>query len=310
MNAPPSFPNRIHRIGPLAAGAAALCLAGIMMADIHVRDVRGRPGQQVSVTVEIGDLPGLAGVDLQLSLPEFAVPGTAVTADLGSGFLIASRARPGAVHVAMARGTGLEVGSGALLTIPIRIDPDAPEGAHAVSPGRLRLHDADGNVLAGTATAGELHVMPPAPDMDSDGLDDDWEVDYFQSTTADGEDDDDGDGASNRHEFLAGTDPTSADSLLFVRRIDADAGADGDRRDMDIVLEWDGRADREYEIHWSDGPLGSDMTWRPVYNPNIPRNDGRLQWTDNGTRTLRAPTAVGERFYRIMVKPDGIPPVR
>ena len=55
------------------------------------------------------------------------------------------------------------------------------------------------------------------PDADGDGLPDAWELAYFGNTTnAVATADADGDGLSNRDEYLAGTDPTNALSVLKI----------------------------------------------------------------------------------------------
>ena len=49
-------------------------------------------------------------------------------------------------------------------------------------------------------------------DTDGDGLADAWELQYFGNLDQDGNGDPDGDGATNLHEFNAGTDPTNPDT--------------------------------------------------------------------------------------------------
>jgi Tol biopolymer transport system component len=53
-------------------------------------------------------------------------------------------------------------------------------------------------------------------DVDGDGMDDDWELSYFNTLTFRGDDDVDGDGANNLAEFRAGTDPTNEGSVFQV----------------------------------------------------------------------------------------------
>jgi Tol biopolymer transport system component len=77
--------------------------------------------------------------------------------------------------------------------------------------------------LAGDLSPGDynealdiFYVRLGAGDSDNDGIDDSWEVTYFNDTARDGTGDLDGDWHSDFQEFLAGTDPTNAGSVLEV----------------------------------------------------------------------------------------------
>ncbi len=64
-------------------------------------------------------------------------------------------------------------------------------------------------------------------DANFDGLPDDWETMYWGSNAANwpsGQSDSDGDGATNLQEFLAGTDPTDANSVLRVQIVTTGQG--------------------------------------------------------------------------------------
>ena len=84
-----------------------------------------------------------------------------------------------------------------------------------------RLTDAGNYTVIITNGAGQQAVSSPASltvltDFDADGLADVWESQYGFSTNnpSDGLLDPDGDGMSNRAEYLAGTDPTDGSSCL------------------------------------------------------------------------------------------------
>jgi len=61
-------------------------------------------------------------------------------------------------------------------------------------------------------TSNVLCVSGQAVDIDFDGLEDEWERQFFGGLASGPEDDLDGDGYSNIKEFLGGSDPTNPDS--------------------------------------------------------------------------------------------------
>jgi len=84
-------------------------------------------------------------------------------------------------------------------------------------------------------------------DRDADGMDDDWEEDYFTSTTnsSGGVDEDwDEDGFRDLYEYLAGTDPTNASSLLII----SDAWV---QPASNVVLKWLSVTDKFYSVFQS-----------------------------------------------------------
>ena len=68
------------------------------------------------------------------------------------------------------------------------------------------------------------------PDVDSNGIADAWELQYFNQTTVDADADADGDGASDLHEYYAGTNCTNAASRFqFVSAT---------RTNSDMRVDW------------------------------------------------------------------------
>lgn len=121
-----------------------------------------------------------------------------------------------------------------------------------------------------------------SPDADSDGLPDDWEMEFLGSL-ADGPDDDpDGDSTSNIEEYRVGSRPHVFDSFRrSILRITRTAGGE-------IQITWASVAERTYVV-WSCLDLVSG------------------QWTDEGTvlssgseTTWSDADATSQRkFYRI-----------
>jgi hypothetical protein len=121
-------------------------------------------------------------------------------------------------------------------------------------------------------------------DLDHDGLWDFWECQNFGGTNmaaGAASADWDGDGFNNRAEFLAGTDPTSSNSVLVViRGIVREAGG--------FRVSWQGGRDAVQYLERCD-----DLTtglWNPIFTNPPP--------TDILNDLLDA-TAASNRFYRV-----------
>jgi Tol biopolymer transport system component len=126
-----------------------------------------------------------------------------------------------------------------------------------------------------------------SPDMDGDGMDDDWEIAYFGNLSRDGTGDFDSDGATDYSEFIAGTDPTNNNSLFRVLTVTPVGGGSK-------VLFWTGNPTRNYRAEFKDGLASSN--WSTV--------DGPVSW--NGfTASITDGTASGasNRFYRVVRLP-------
>ncbi len=82
-------------------------------------------------------------------------------------------------------------------------------------------------------------------DTDPDGMDDDWEVVYFDNLSRDGDGDFDSDGVSDRAEFLAGTSPTANDSIFRLLTV-APAGGGS------TLVMWAGNPSRNYRVEFKD----------------------------------------------------------
>jgi hypothetical protein len=98
------------------------------------------------------------------------------------------------------------------------------------------------NASAGTLNAGQTaRATDPVQDHDRDGLPSAWELRYFGGiTNAQCGCDPDGDGADNRAEWWAGTDPTNPASVLRMHGFAA--GSHG------IVLRWPSVSGRLYRV--------------------------------------------------------------
>jgi len=133
----------------------------------------------------------------------------------------------------------------------------------------------------GTAFTTEYLLV--AADADGDEMNDDWEVVMFGSLAALPVDDGDGDGFSNRQEFLAGTDPRSATSALRITSL-LPGGE----------LRFTTEAGKSYVIEYRDDMQAG--TWDPLTNGVV--GTGReLSVTDPDMPGL------ARRFYRVRLLP-------
>jgi hypothetical protein len=68
------------------------------------------------------------------------------------------------------------------------------------------------------------------------------------------------------------------------------------------MIEWTAQEGKNYQIHWSNGPIGPNTVWHEVYRPEFQRTGSTLSWIDDGTRTYTDDSR--ERYYRIVVEAD------
>ncbi len=145
---------------------------------------------------------------------------------------------------------------------------------------RANVVNAAGNVNSSSV------AMTVLRDFDGDGMADIWETNYFgfsTNNTADGLLDFDGDGMSNRDEFIAGTNPTNALSLLKLIQTATNAN----------VLQFTAQTNRTYSILCRTN-LG-DALWGNVTNI----------FPSTAVRTVLVNSAVSppldpERYYRVI----------
>ncbi len=121
-------------------------------------------------------------------------------------------------------------------------------------------------------------------DSDLDGMDDDWEMAYFNTLARDGSGDFDVDGATDRHEFEAGTDPTNIGSIFRALTIEP---GNGNSR---LVL-WQSQMDRKYRVEFKNDL--SEEFWEEL---------GTV--TASGSiASLADPAAAPRRIYRVVLLP-------
>jgi hypothetical protein len=157
---------------------------------------------------------------------------------------------------------------------------------------QIELEGASGMAFAlGFETGSALTL-----DSDSDGLPDWWETQFglnpqdpngANGATADL----DGDGRTNREEYILGTNPTVADS--------ASAGLTIVRASPSTVrLKFGTSRDRVYRIYYRENLQSG--TWTQA-GGDIPGTGGIVEYVDDGSGTGAPPTTAQPRFYKLEV---------
>jgi hypothetical protein len=135
--------------------------------------------------------------------------------------------------------------------------------------------------LAGNLLSKSWRQEAP-PDSDGDFIEDAWEIATFGNLDRDGKGDFDNDGFSDLSEFLAGTDPRNAQSLLRITGLTAEQS--------DTRIEWPQTTGKNYQVHYKDDLL--EPSWKPV-QATVQRN-ATLAW-------IIDPSRQSKRFYRVTI---------
>jgi hypothetical protein len=135
---------------------------------------------------------------------------------------------------------------------------------------------------------GYLEILPTVPDYNFDGFTDLFQRQYFApwtSTNAAPGADPDGDGFNNYAEFISGTNPTNALSLLKVQSVSTSVSG--------TLVTWQGSTGKHYQL-MSRTNVASG-TWQNV---------GGVYTASNSVPQLLDVTATnGSRFYRVQALP-------
>ena len=127
-----------------------------------------------------------------------------------------------------------------------------------------------------------LGVLPP--DSDGDGMSDAWESQHFGPAGATADEDADGDGVNNLHEFRAGTNPRDSRSVFAVVEISKLPGG--------IQILWSSQPNKRYRVRRSEALLAGPAEYSVL-------QDG-IDATPPLNQFLDATTAGTPKFFYII----------
>jgi hypothetical protein len=118
---------------------------------------------------------------------------------------------------------------------------------------RVVITPYDGLTNGAPVTTASVRV---AVDADGNGINDDWEVQYFSRIGVDPTADPDHDGGSNYQEYLAGTNPTNGTSFLRITSL-AITGSD-------VAVNWTTVGGKSYIVQTNSTANGAFVDSTPV----------------------------------------------
>jgi hypothetical protein len=165
------------------------------------------------------------------------------------------------------------------ISVPISISSNA-------TPGLRNIVVQQGANIA--LANGFLEILPSSLDYNFDGLDDDFQRTYFSPFTspqAAPNFDADGDGMDNNSEFVAGTNPTDALSLL--RMLSPSNGPSGP------TIAWESVSGRRYQVFVRSN--ATEGSWLGIGSP-VTADGPATQYVDDTATN-------GLRLYRVGIVP-------
>ena len=230
----------------LAAGRAGLAV--LNAADLSEVTILPLPGIALDVAVS-GDTAFVAAAGGGWHTIDITNPSAPVRVGSSSGTedVLAVTVNSGRLHVANSVSTVSAFGVSQPLT-PIEL------GVSGALARCMHLGGDAGVLLASEDQGGVALITAPENDIDSDGLDDDYEQQIVDADPGDdinsvedvlGSDDFDRDGLSNWAEGIAGTSPTDDKSVFALISVDNTESVD------DMVLRWHSIDGKRYTVLYS-----------------------------------------------------------
>jgi len=186
---------------------------------------------------------------------------------------------------------GYQISSNALMLTPTVYTFDRSQVSYEGGPAQFVV-PGQGQIALSSKDRGKMErvdllVSVTPEDGDGNGLPDAWETRYFGTAGVDANADPDGDGMTNRAEYLAGTDPTSATSLFKFINIVAQPGGG-------VMIQWSSAENRIYVLERSPTLL---QGYSPITTITNLTGQSALEFLDSEA------LAPAIRFYRIRLQP-------
>jgi hypothetical protein len=116
-----------------------------------------------------------------------------------------------------------------------------------------------------------VNIVTWGADENNDGIPDEWQRDNWGKVWPSASADSDGDGASNLAEFLAGTDPTNAGSVLKMEI---------SPREQGVYLQWPTTPGNYYQVQITS----NFVTWSDIGTPRFaPSTSDAVPMESTGT---------------------------
>ena len=138
-------------------------------------------------------------------------------------------------------------------------------------------------------------------DSNGNGINDGWEWIQFTNLTTSSSGDNDQDSMNNYAEYLAGTQPTNANSVFKILSCSGSSGSSN--RTIKVSTE----LNRKYTIYFADGKYSNNLAWTPFLNSSTgiwveTRGSTNYTFTDNeSSNTTGGPMTLGTRYYKVKV---------
>jgi hypothetical protein len=177
---------------------------------------------------------------------------------------------------------------GATTSVPILVITNVQvSGNVRVAVSSAALPSSGTGAFSPGPSAGNNVLLTVLADVDGDGIWDSWETNYFgtvNTTNNPGNalQDPDGDGMSNRDEYLAGTNPTNALSLLNLVLSATNAN----------LLQFVAQTNVSYSVQWTTNL--SSVSWNTLTNVTVNSQVRTIQ-----VNSASAPS-INERYFRVV----------